>query len=310
MQILKEKSREYKGNSYFKYKVNIPEGAIKRANLVEGDKVLVTAESGELKLSVINNKKQEFDGIRSKLYKECLREFPEVRMKDIQVMKKYLNPKKGQRILEIGAGSGFFSRYISDLLGDKGRLIVSDPSLDQLEEIKKLKKNNIDTIQFVQFGSKNINLEKDKVDTVWSFGAMHHMFKKSKSFENLSKVVKKNGRIVIGDVFSGSKLAKHFDDKVAKYCIIGHEVAFWSKEYAESICFLNGFSKPKFYDLNIQWKFKKKEDIGIFLYKLHGMTKTTPEDCLKGAEEILGIKKKNGLYCLNWPMTMFITIKK
>ncbi|MFH1711413.1 MAG: methyltransferase domain-containing protein [Nanoarchaeota archaeon] len=310
MKILKEKSREYKGNSYFKYKINIPEGALNRANLKEGDELLITAEPGELLLFTKNKKKQEFDGIRSKLYRECLREFPDARLEDIEVMKKYLAPKKGERILEIGAGSGFFSKFISDLLGDEGRLIVSDPSLGQLEEIKELGKKNIDAIQFVQFGSENVNLEKDKVDAVWSFGAMHHMFKKSKSFDNLLRILKKGARVVIADVFSGSNLAKHFDDKVAKFCIVGHEVAFWSKEYAESLCFLSGFTKPKFYDLNIQWKFKKKEDIGFFLYKLHGMTKTTPENCLKGAEEILGFEKKNGLYCLNWPMTLFITYKK
>ena len=173
-----------------------------------------------------------------------------------------------------------------------------------------LNKNNIDTIQFVQFGSENINLEKDKVDAIWSFGAMHHMIKKNQAFENYSRILKPNGRIVIGDVFLGSNLAKHFDNKVARYCITGHEVAFWSKEYTESICFLNGFKKPKFYDLNIQWRFRKKEDIGTFLYKLHGMTKTTPKDCLKGAEEILGIEKKNGFYCLNWPITIFIITNK
>lgn len=310
MKILKEKSREYKGNSYFKYKVNIPEGALKRANLREGNELLINSEPGEILLFTKNNKKQEFDGIRSKLYKECLIEFPDARLEDIEVMKKYLAPKKCERILEIGAGSGFFSKVISDLLGDEGRLIVSDPSLEQLEEIKKLERKNIDVIQFVQFGSEKVNLEKDKIDAVWSLGAMHHMFQKSKSFGNLSRILKKGGRVVIADVFSGSNLAKHFDDKVAKFCITGHEVAFWSKEYADSICFLNNFTKPKFYDLNIQWKFKKKEDIGLFLYKLHGMTKTTPENCLKGAEEILGIEKKDGLYCLNWPLTLFITYKK
>ncbi|MBU3913656.1 MAG: methyltransferase domain-containing protein [Nanoarchaeota archaeon] len=310
MKILKEKSREYKGNSYFKYKVNIPEGALNRANLKEGDELLVTSKPGELLLFTKNKKKQEFDGIRSKLYRECLREFPDARLEDIEVMKKYLAPKNGERILEIGAGSGLFSKFISDLLGDDGRLIVSDPSLGQLEEIKELGKKNIDLIQFVQFGSEKVNLEKEKVDAVWSFGAMHHMFKKSKSFDNLSRILKKGARVVIADVFSGSNLAKHFDDKVAKFCIVGHEVAFWSKEYADSICFLGGFTKPKFYDLNIQWKFKNKEDIGFFLYKLHGMTKTTPENCLKGAEEILGVQKKDGLYCLNWPMTLFITYKK
>ena len=42
----------------------------------------------------------------------------------------------------------------------------------------------------------------------------------------------------------------------------------------------------------------------------HEMIKKTTEKCLKGAEEILGVEKKSGLYCLNWPMALFQTYKK
>ena len=307
MKLLKEKSRIYKGNAYYKFKVNLPAGAVDRAKFKQTEELQITAEPGQILLSKLNKTKQEFSGIRSKLYAEAMEEFPEARINDIGVMKKYLAPKNGERILEIGAGSGFFSKYISELIGDNGVLIVSDPSLDQLEEIKKLNKKNIQFIQFVQFGSKVVNLEKDKVDAVWSFGAMHHMFLKSKSFENLKRILKKNGRIVICDVFTGSNLAKHFDGPVAKYCITGHEVSFWSKEYVETLCYLYGFTPPKFYDLNLKWRFDKKEDIGLFLYKLHAMTKTTPGECLIGAEKILGIEEKDNHYILNWPMILFET---
>ena len=154
MKILKEKSRMYKGNAYFKYKVNIPLGALERAKLKEGDEVNITTEISQIMLSKKGKNKQEFDGIRSRLYKEALEEFPNARAEDITFMKKFLSPKSGERILEIGAGSGFFSEHISELIGEHGRLIVADPSLEQLENVKKLSKNNIDIIQFVQFGSE------------------------------------------------------------------------------------------------------------------------------------------------------------
>lgn len=41
MKILKEKSREYKGKPYFKYKINIPEKVLKKANLEVGDELEV-----------------------------------------------------------------------------------------------------------------------------------------------------------------------------------------------------------------------------------------------------------------------------
>lgn len=307
MKILKEKSRMYKGNAYFKYKVNIPSGALERAKLKEGDEVDITAEVSQIKVSKKGKNKQEFDGIRSKLYKEALEEFPNARSEDIAMMKKFLTPKPRERILEIGAGNGYFSEHISELIGEHGRLIVADPSLEQLENIKNLSKNNIDTIQFVQIGSETANLEKQKVDAIWSCGAMHHISQKRKSFENMKRILKENGRVVIADVLVGSKLARHFDDKVAKYCITGHEVSFLSKEYIESLCYLCGFAKPEFYEVNLKWKFDKKSEIGVFLHKLHAMTTATPEECLKGAEKILGITKKKGSYYLQWPLMVFVT---
>lgn len=250
---------------------------------------------------------EEFTGARSSLYKEALKEYPESRLEDIEVMKKFLAPKEGETILEIGAGSGFFSGHISDLIGNKGKLIVSDPSKEQLEEVKELKKANI---ELLNQGADNLDLPENSIDAIWSFGALHHVFEKQKSFDNFKKVLKKGGRIVIGDVFSDSKLAKHFDEQVAKYCVTGHEVAFWSREYADSICFLAGLEKPKFHNIDQKWKFKTEKDLGIFLYKIHAMTKTTPEECLRGAKKILGIEKNNNLYELNWPMQIIITSKK
>ena len=85
----------------------------------------------------------KFTGTRSKLYKESLNEYPEARLEDIEVMRKYLKPKKRETILEIGAGSGFFSKCISEMIGESGTLIVSDPSYEQLEEVISLTKKNI-----------------------------------------------------------------------------------------------------------------------------------------------------------------------
>ena len=47
---MKEKSREYNGKYYFKYKINLPEKALKEAGLKEGDDLSVEAKKGELRL--------------------------------------------------------------------------------------------------------------------------------------------------------------------------------------------------------------------------------------------------------------------
>lgn len=242
-----------------------------------------------------------FNKIRSALYKEALQEFPNARDEDIEIMKKYLEPQQNETILEVGAGSGFFSCTIADMVA---KLIVTDPSEHQLEAVRNIR----DNIEAKKVSAEKMKLRSQSVDAIWSFGAMHHCFNKVKAFNNFARILKPDGRIVIVDVWHGSNLAKHFDDKVAKYCITGHEVAFWTDEFAESVCDQSGLLYPIITELNIKWQFKKRSDIGKFLFKLHAMTKLTPKECLQGASSILGIEKgENGMYYLNWPMKILET---
>ena len=48
MKILKEKSREYKGQSYYKYKINIPEIVLDKAGFKEGDELEANSEDGKI----------------------------------------------------------------------------------------------------------------------------------------------------------------------------------------------------------------------------------------------------------------------
>jgi len=51
MKVLKEKSREYNGKNYFKYKINLPESKLKEADFKEGDELEATTKKGEIKLT-------------------------------------------------------------------------------------------------------------------------------------------------------------------------------------------------------------------------------------------------------------------
>lgn len=46
--ILKEKSREYKGTAYYKYKVNIPEVVLKSSGLKAGDEIEIVSSKNSI----------------------------------------------------------------------------------------------------------------------------------------------------------------------------------------------------------------------------------------------------------------------
>jgi SAM-dependent methyltransferase len=238
-----------------------------------------------------------------------MREMPEAREEERLLCLKHLNPQPGEAILETGAGGGFFTESIAQAI-NPGQLVATDPSTEQLAGITlhpniKILPSGADTLPI---GSPL--LKENSFDAIWSGGSFHHVTNKTAAFKSYHSLLKPGGRLVIADVYAGSNLAKHFDLEVAKYCVTGHEVAFLSQEFADSLCDVAGFEKPIFIDGTIHWKFKSKQDVGVFLYKIHAMIKTTPEGCLEHAEKILGIEYKNGLYCLKWPLTVLITYKR
>jgi bifunctional DNA-binding transcriptional regulator/antitoxin component of YhaV-PrlF toxin-antitoxin module len=50
MKILKEKSREYNGKPYYKYKINLPEELLKDSGFKEGDELEAQVKNGEVRL--------------------------------------------------------------------------------------------------------------------------------------------------------------------------------------------------------------------------------------------------------------------
>lgn len=53
--ILKEKSAEYKGTKYYKYKINIPETVLMSAGLKAGDLVELTPSKETIQLKKVEN---------------------------------------------------------------------------------------------------------------------------------------------------------------------------------------------------------------------------------------------------------------
>ena len=59
VKILKEKSREYKGTPYYKYKINIPETILSGSGFKAGDQVEITSQKGSIFIKKAENSENE-----------------------------------------------------------------------------------------------------------------------------------------------------------------------------------------------------------------------------------------------------------
>ena len=68
----------------------------------------------------------------------------------------FYTPKKGDVVAEMGAYMGYYTLYLSQLVGEKGRIIAIEPMPDNLEFLKNnIEKNNIKNVTIVPKGVWN-----------------------------------------------------------------------------------------------------------------------------------------------------------
>ncbi|WP_306048306.1 class I SAM-dependent methyltransferase [Oceaniradius stylonematis] len=250
----------------------------------------------------------EFIGKRSSDYRNALSHYADAWRPDIACMKRFLQPAQGERILEVGAGNGYFSVAIADCLGPDGLLVASDPSTDQLAGIEAESRHG--NIRVVPASADTLAIDFHGFDAIWSRGAIHHVTDKTAAFTRFAELARPGARLAVADVFSGTVLARYFDSFIARSCSTGHEVAFLSREFAESLCALTGWGEPVFHEVVTPWEFRKREDIGCFLQLLFSAKPGySAEDCLEAADRHLSVSQTTSGWALMWPMTVMTSVR-
>ena len=109
---------------------------------------------------------------------------------------KILNPKSGEKILDIGCGTGSTSQSLSKLVGENGLITgidISEPILSFAKN--QLENRNIKNIDFIQEDAQTFNLSNFNYDAIFSrFGIMFFedpFF----AFKNIKKSLNSRGRI-------------------------------------------------------------------------------------------------------------------
>ena len=109
------------------------------------------------------------------------------------------NIKKNSQILEVGCGSGFLSIELAKSGHNVTGIDISEKSINIGIKTakKKLTKKQLDKIKFVNTSYDKISKYKKKYDAVIFFKTLHHLENTNKVIKNTSKILNKNGKIII-----------------------------------------------------------------------------------------------------------------
>jgi len=111
----------------------------------------------------------------------------------------YLGDIEGKTIMDIGAGSGYFSVK----LAYKGAKVIAADVDDDFQEFirKRIKKEEIKNIELRKIPFDSPELKDNEVDMVFVVNTYHHIENRSDYFSKVKKGLSENGELVIVDFF-------------------------------------------------------------------------------------------------------------
>jgi cyclopropane fatty-acyl-phospholipid synthase-like methyltransferase len=119
-----------------------------------------------------------------------------------------LKLKQGQRIADLGSGSGLFTRPLARAIGSNGVCYAIDIDPELLKHVDKTAKDaGINNVRTVLAGESDPKIP-EPVDLIAIFDTLHHIDGRPAYLANLRKYLKPQGRIAIID-FSETWPAGH-----------------------------------------------------------------------------------------------------
>ncbi len=129
-------------------------------------------------------------------------------------------PTAGMKILDVGCGTGNFSIKLAEMGCKVVGIDVSDEMLDKARKKAKAKDLNI---EFHIMDVYNLDFSHETFDGVFSMAAFEFIKEPQNAYEEMYRVLKKNGHMLIGTINRKSSwgemyLSKEFQEKtVFKY---------------------------------------------------------------------------------------------
>ncbi|MGI9551906.1 MAG: class I SAM-dependent methyltransferase [Aurantibacter sp.] len=116
-----------------------------------------------------------------------------------QKVLEYLGDVQGQTIMDIGAGSGYFSVK----LAEKGAKVIAADVDDEFQEFlqNRIEKNNLDNIETRKIPYDSPNLKEEEVDMVLIVNTYHHIENRPEYLTDVKKGTKPEGALVIIDFY-------------------------------------------------------------------------------------------------------------
>lgn len=130
---------------------------------------------------------------------------------------KAMNLKQGDVVVDIGAGTGYFTRHIAAAVGPKGKAIGLDIEPGMVKYMEEdAKKLNLKNYEARIVKTDDPELAPHSIDVIFLCDTYHHIDNRVEYFRNIAKSLKPGGRVVVVDFIKDTDFGPPRDHKLAE----------------------------------------------------------------------------------------------
>jgi ubiquinone/menaquinone biosynthesis C-methylase UbiE len=121
-----------------------------------------------------------------------------------------LEPVGGERLLEVGPGTGYYSLPVAEWLSPVGRLDVVDIQQEMLDHtMRRAGEQGIGHIKATRSDARELPFPDDTFDGAYLVTVLGEIPDQVAALEELGRVVRPGGRIVVGELFGDPHMVTH-----------------------------------------------------------------------------------------------------
>jgi ubiquinone/menaquinone biosynthesis C-methylase UbiE len=125
-------------------------------------------------------------------------------------LRSILEPAAGERVLEVGPGTGYYTLPVAGWLGPEGRLDVLDVQQEMLDHtLRRAAEEGIANIEPVRADAREMPYPDDTFDAAFLVTVLGEIPDQDAALRELRRVVKPDGRIVVGELFGDPHMVTH-----------------------------------------------------------------------------------------------------
>jgi ubiquinone/menaquinone biosynthesis C-methylase UbiE len=117
-------------------------------------------------------------------------------------LREALAPVPGQRVLEVGPGTGYYALEVAEWVTPEGRLDVFDLQQEMLDHtLRRAGERGIENVTPAQGDARELPYEDATFDAAYLVTVLGEIPDQEAALRELGRVVKPGGRVIVGELF-------------------------------------------------------------------------------------------------------------